>query len=273
MNVKDAYSLPQIQETLQCLWWAIWFMSLDLKSGYWQVRMKEECKAYMAFTVGPLGFYECKSFGLRNAPATFQHLMETCFSNLQLTWYIIYLDDINSLHCNPKGALGDATSGFTKLRGVGLKAKPEKCNFFKREIVYLGHVVSQGRVWMDEHKIKAVRKLPVPPYHNGGQVLPGVCQLLPLVPEGICLGHPSIVWAGFRRKCEWEQPGAMDWQVPKGLWQNQGPLLHCPHLGFCRFQAAFCSPHRCQWEWPGCSPLSDPWRKRTSDRVWKWLLE
>ena len=95
-TIKDAYSLPRIDETLDYLGGAIIFTSLDLKSGYWQVEMDEESKALTAFTVGPLGFYECERmpFGLTNAPATFQHLMESCLGELHLNWCIIYLDDI-----------------------------------------------------------------------------------------------------------------------------------------------------------------------------------
>ena len=58
--IKDAYSLPQIDETLDCLNGAEWFSSLGLKSGYWQVEIEEDSKALTAFTVGPLGFYECE---------------------------------------------------------------------------------------------------------------------------------------------------------------------------------------------------------------------
>ena len=95
-TIKDAYSLPQIDETLDCLGGAIIFTSLDLKSGYWQVEMGEESKALTTFTVGLLGFYECKRmpFGLTNASTTFQCLMESCLGKLHLNWCIIYLDDI-----------------------------------------------------------------------------------------------------------------------------------------------------------------------------------
>ena len=94
--IKDAYSLPCIDETLDCLGGAMVFTSLDLKSGYCQVEMDEESKALTAFTVGPLGFYECERmpFGLMNALATFQSLMESCLGELHLNWCIIYLDDI-----------------------------------------------------------------------------------------------------------------------------------------------------------------------------------
>ena len=74
---KDAYSLPRIEESLDCLNGACIFSSLDLKSGYWQVELEDNSIPLMAFTVGPLGFYECvrMPFGLTNALATFQRLM------------------------------------------------------------------------------------------------------------------------------------------------------------------------------------------------------
>ena len=88
-TIKDAYSLPRIDETLDCLGGSIIFTSLDLKSGYWQVEMDKISKQLTAFTVGPLGFYECERilFGLTNAPATFQRLMESC---LGLTPELVY---------------------------------------------------------------------------------------------------------------------------------------------------------------------------------------
>ena len=95
-TIKDAYSLPRIEESLDCLNGAKIFTSLDLKSGYWQVPLDEESIPLTAFTVGPLGFYECvrMPFGLTNAPATFQRLMESCLGDLHLKYCIIYLDDI-----------------------------------------------------------------------------------------------------------------------------------------------------------------------------------
>ena len=87
---------PEIEDSLDCLDGATIFTSLDLQSGYWQVEMTEDSKPLTAFTVGPLGFYECvwMPFGLTNAPATFQQLMETCLGEIHLKWCIIYLDDI-----------------------------------------------------------------------------------------------------------------------------------------------------------------------------------
>ena len=95
-TVKDAYLLPQIDKTLDSLQGSQWFSSINLKSGYWQVKMDEESKPLTAFTVGPLGFYDCERmpFRLTYAPATFQRLIETSLGDLNLHWCIIYLDDI-----------------------------------------------------------------------------------------------------------------------------------------------------------------------------------
>ena len=69
---------------------------MDLKSGFWQVQMDEESRQYTAFTVGSMGVYEflCMPYGLCNAPATFQHLMQNCLGELNLTYALIYLDDV-----------------------------------------------------------------------------------------------------------------------------------------------------------------------------------
>ena len=95
-TIKDAYSLPRIEESLDFLNGACIFTSLDFKAGYWQVKMYEESIPYTTFTVGLLGFYECvrMPFRLTNAPATFQRLMESCLGDLHLQYCIIYLDDI-----------------------------------------------------------------------------------------------------------------------------------------------------------------------------------
>ena len=84
-NIKDAHSLPCIEELLDCLNGAVIFTS-DLKAGYWQVEMNEDSIPLTAFTVVPLGFYECVTmpFGLTNAPATFQRLMKSCLGDLHL---------------------------------------------------------------------------------------------------------------------------------------------------------------------------------------------
>ena len=163
-TVKDNYSLPKIDHHLEQLIGAAWFTTLDLKSGYWQVELTEQCKPYTAFTCGPLGFYECNlmPFGASNAPATFQRLMENCLGDLNLKWCVVYLDDIIIFAKTPEEHLERLRSVFNKLREANLKLKPSKCNFFRREITYLGHLVSSQGISCDPKKIESVRNWPVP---------------------------------------------------------------------------------------------------------------
>ena len=165
-TVKDAYSLPRIDETLERLKGSTIFSSLDLKSGYWQVEIDEESKPYTAFTVGPLGFYECNRmpFGATNAPATFQRLMESCLGDLNLTWCIIYLDDVVVHASTVSEHLTRLEAVFQKLKEAGLKLKPSKCDLFKKSILYLGHIVSEEGVQKDPKNIAAVLAWPRP--HN-----------------------------------------------------------------------------------------------------------
>ena len=147
-TIKDAYSLPRIEDSLNTLNGAILFSSTDLKSGYWQVELSEESIPYTAFTVGPLGFFECvrMPFGLTNAPATFQRLMETCLGDMHLNWCIIYLDDVIVFSKDIPSHLERLRGVFTKLREAGLKLKLDGHEFILQTDASekgLGRVLSQ----------------------------------------------------------------------------------------------------------------------------------
>ena len=93
---KDSFPLPHMQETMESMVGAQFFSSMDLKSGFWQVRMSEKSQQYTVFTVGSLGVYEFLRmlYRLCNAPATFQRLMQNCLGELNLTYALVYLDDV-----------------------------------------------------------------------------------------------------------------------------------------------------------------------------------
>ena len=133
-TIKDAYSLPRIEDSLDVLNGSCIFTSIDLKSGYWQVELDEKSIPLTVFTVGPLGFYKCvrMPFGLTNAPATFQRLMESCLSDLHLNWCIIYLDDVIVFSKTPEEHITRLEAVFKKISDAGLKLKPSKCEFFRK---------------------------------------------------------------------------------------------------------------------------------------------
>ena len=93
---KDTYPLPHMQETMDSMVGAQHFSCMDLKSGFWQVKMAEESRQCTAFTVGSMGMYEFlrMPYRLCNALAMFQRLMQNCLGELNLTYTLIYLDDV-----------------------------------------------------------------------------------------------------------------------------------------------------------------------------------
>ena len=163
-TIKDAYSIPRIDDTLHLLAGAKYFTKLDLISGYWQVELREEDKPKTAFKVWPLGFYECNRmpFGLCNSPVTFQRLMERCMGEMNLHDCLIYLDDIIVFSSTFEEHLERLQAVFSRLELHNLKLKVTKCEFFKSQVVYLGHVVSEAGIQADSAKIEAVHNWPVP---------------------------------------------------------------------------------------------------------------
>ena len=163
-TVKDAYSLPRIEETIDTLVGSKYFSKLDLRSGYWQVGVKEADKHKTAFSVGPLGFFECNrmAFGLTNAPATFQRLMERCMGELHLKECLIYLDDIIIFSKSFDEHLLRLENVFRQLEQHGLKLKGSKCEFFRTQVQYLGHIVSDQGIQTDPDKIAALKQWPTP---------------------------------------------------------------------------------------------------------------
>ena len=155
---KDSYPLPQIQEALESLVGIGHFSCLDLKSGYWQIRMDEASKQYTAFTVGNLGFFECDRmpFGLCNMPATFQWLMQNCMGELNFVYCLIYLDDLIVFSHTTEEHLHRLHVVFNCLREYNLKLKLSKCSLFKGEINYLAHKVSKAGVHPSDINVKAI---------------------------------------------------------------------------------------------------------------------
>ena len=148
LTVKDSHPLPCICETLESLARAAHYSTFDLNSGFWQVPMDEESKQYTTFTLVSMGMYECESmpFGLCNALPTFQRLMQNCLGELNLTYCLIYLDDVIVFSKTPEEHLQRMRVVFDHLGEHSLKLKPSKCDMFKSEINYLAHHVSQKGV-------------------------------------------------------------------------------------------------------------------------------
>ena len=164
LTVKDSHPLPRICETLESLAGAAHYSTFDMNSGFWQVPMSPESKQYTAFTLGSMGLYECESmpFGLCNAPPTFQRLMQNCLGKLNLTYCLIYLDDVIVFSHTEEEHLERMRVIFDRLREHGLKLKPSKCEVFKTEINYLAHHVSKKGVQPSKKNLESIAQCPPP---------------------------------------------------------------------------------------------------------------
>ncbi|KAK3743858.1 hypothetical protein QZH41_005256 [Actinostola sp. cb2023] len=160
VTVKDSYPLPTIDSCFDALSGSKWFSTLDLSSGYWQVEMDQKDKEKTAFTTGSGGLYHftVMAFGLCNAPATFERLMEKVLSGLSWEICLAYIDDI-IVHAKTFQAEKERLREVLKrMRAAGLKLSPKKCHLFQQSVEFLGHIVSSDGISTNPEKVKAVRE-------------------------------------------------------------------------------------------------------------------
>ena len=161
---KDAYPLPRIDTTLENLAGSRWFCTLDLVSGYWQIKMSESSKNKTSFATPHRGLFRFNvmPFGLTNAPSAFQRPMEKVLFGLTPEKCLCYLDDIIITGADFETTLGNLAEVFQRLREANLKLKPKKCNLFQTQVTYLGHLVSKAGIECDPAKIEAIKTWPRP---------------------------------------------------------------------------------------------------------------
>ena len=147
---------------LETLSGAQWFSSLDLTSGFWQVELDYRDQEKSTF-ITRFGTYEftVMPFGLYNAPATFQRLMNTILRDILWQYVVVYMDDINVGSKTFKDHLLHLEQVFLRLRQARLKLSPEKCFFFKDELPFLGHVISRKGIHTDPEKLRVIKEFPI----------------------------------------------------------------------------------------------------------------
>ena len=173
---KDSYPLPQIQEALGSMVGTAHFSTMDFKSRFWQVKMAPGSQQYTAFTVSNLEF-TCMPCGLCNTPATFQHLMQNTLGELNLTYCIIYLDDVIVFGCSEDEHLENLRIVFECSREFNLKLKPSKCSFFQSKIVYLVHHASREGICPSRENVCAIQEFPMPEIFTQVHVFCGLAGL------------------------------------------------------------------------------------------------
>ena len=174
---KDSFPLPRVGVTLDALNGAKWFSTLDLKSGYWQIELDSADKEKTAFSFGQgLWQFTVMPFGLCNAPATFERLMEAVLKGLSWDICLVYLDDIIVHTRSFDQHLMNLKCVLDRLRQANLKLNPAKCTLFQTAVTYLGYVVSERGVTADPVKVQAVMNWPRPSNTHEVRSYIGLCS-------------------------------------------------------------------------------------------------
>jgi len=152
---KDSFPLPRIDDVLDLLHGQKFFTTLDLASGYWQIEMDDSSKEKTAFIVDN-NLYEWNrlSFGLTNAPGTFQRLMNYVLRSVIGKICLVYLDDIIVFAKTREEHLANLERIFNLLKEADLKLGLSKCKFMWESVNYLGHVISEKESHLTQRKLK-----------------------------------------------------------------------------------------------------------------------
>ena len=164
---KDTYPLPRVDDLLDQIGQSKFFTTLDLASGYWQIRVEPSSREKTAF-VTPHGLFQFRvmPFGLTNAPAVFQRLMQSVLMGLNPTvgnqFVSVYIDDVLIYSRTLSEHLEHLKLVIERIEQAGLKLKPSKCSFVREEVEYLGHLLTPDGLKTNPRTVNAVKEYPQP---------------------------------------------------------------------------------------------------------------
>ncbi|CAM4532914.1 unnamed protein product [Caretta caretta] len=219
--------MPRTDELLEKLGRAQFISTLDLTKGYWQVPLDESAKERSAF-ITHLGLYEFNvlPFGLRNAPATFQRLVDGLLAGLG-EYAVAYLDDMAIFSDSWADHLEHLQKVLERIREAGLTVKAKKCQIGLNRVTYLGHQVGQGTISPLQAKVDAIQKWPVPKSKKQVQSFLGLAGYYRrFVP------HYSQIAAPLTDLTKKKQPNAVQWtgKCQKAFNKLKATLMSDPVL-------------------------------------------
>lgn len=162
MTMKDNYPLPRIDDQIDRLQGGIYFTSLDLHSGYYQIPLDEQAKRYTSF-ITPMGQYEYNRmpFGLTNAPRVFQRFMNKLLLPAK-DYAAVYLDDVLLHAQNIDAALENLEDILNLFRRERVTLNLQKCSFLMTSVTFLGYEIGKGEVRPGSEKVKAIQDFTAP---------------------------------------------------------------------------------------------------------------
>lgn len=155
--IKDAHPLPHQADALAALGGNVFFSTMDLTSGYYNIEVHEEDKKFTAFT-SPFGLYEYNRLpqGLCNSPATFMRMIMCIFGDQNFLSFLCYLDDILVFAPDQQLALQRLEMVFDRLKAHNLRLAPKKCHFLRSSVNFLGYIVTRDGISTDPEKVRVI---------------------------------------------------------------------------------------------------------------------
>ena len=229
ITVFDAEPLPDPEHIFASISRDRYFSKFDLTKGYWQVPVKEEAKPYTAF-VTPAGLFQFRKmpFGLVNAPATFSRMMRLVLNGLENTHN--FIDDVLVHSENWEDHVNTIRALLSRLREVGLTAKPSKCEVGKQTVEFLGHVVGKGTLQPQPDKLTQVRNAKRPETKKELRSFLGfVGYYRRFIPNFAALAVPltDLTKAKLPNRIEWGEPQEVAFTALKNRLSTP-PILHLP---------------------------------------------
>ena len=168
--LADKFPLPRIDDILDQLGRAKYFSTLDLMSGFHQIEIEKNSREFTAFSLQERGHFQYKRlpFGLNISPNSFQRMMSIALSGLSPECAFLYIDDVIVVGCSIEHHLKNLRNVFECFRQRNLKLNPSKCNFFKAEVTFLGHKITDKGILPDNSKFDVIKNYPQP--QNADQV-------------------------------------------------------------------------------------------------------
>ena len=163
ITVTEKFPMPNMGDAIYSARNAKYFSKLDLVKGYYQIPMEEDSRQYTAFST-PHNHYQFKtlSFGLKNSGIYFQRTMQEILAEFCFKDIIVYIDDILIMSESFEQHMALTRKVLQTLRNNGIKVNPAKCEFFKQEVEFLGHVISGKGIRKSPMFIEKIKDFPKP---------------------------------------------------------------------------------------------------------------
>lgn len=227
---RDAYPLPFVNVILDMLRDAKYLSTIDLKSAYWQIELNEESKEKTAFVVPGRGLFEFTRipFGLHNAPATWQRLIDRMLGHDLHPHVFVYLDDIIVVASTFDEHLRILEEVLKRLRAANLTINEEKSHFCKNSLKYLGYVVDSRGLHVDSEKVDSICQYPPPKTVRGLRRFIGMSSCYRrFVPSFASRIAPLTAMTKKNAKVVWSPEAVAAFEDIKGCLAS-APILSCP---------------------------------------------